>query len=82
MSFFLKKIAVFFRLINDKQVDWSGRCETPVGAAGQVRPRRSDSEATEKVSLNKKFNFPKNHFPKNLVFLYLKWGRKLIFKSV
>jgi len=28
----------------DKEVDWNGRCETPVGAAGQVRPRRSDSD--------------------------------------
>ncbi|AGK52184.1 hypothetical protein B1NLA3E_02000 [Bacillus sp. 1NLA3E] len=24
----------------DKEVDWSGRCETPAGAAGQVRPHR------------------------------------------
>jgi hypothetical protein len=28
----------------DKEFDWNGRCETPVGAAGQVRPRRSDSD--------------------------------------
>jgi len=27
-----------------KIVDWSGRCETPVGIVGQVRPRRSDSD--------------------------------------
>ncbi|MDF2902673.1 MAG: hypothetical protein K0S25_311 [Bacillus sp. (in: firmicutes)] len=24
----------------DTEVDWSGRCETPAGAAGQVRPHR------------------------------------------
>ena len=23
------------------EVDWNGRCETPAGAAGQVRPHRS-----------------------------------------
>jgi hypothetical protein len=23
------------------EVDWNGRCETPAGAAGQVRPRMS-----------------------------------------
>jgi len=28
----------------DNKVDWSGRCETPVGIAGQVRPRRSVSD--------------------------------------
>ena len=28
----------------DKEVDWSGRCKTPVGASGQVKPRRSDSD--------------------------------------
>jgi hypothetical protein len=34
----------FVKALDDNQVDWSGRCETPVGAAGQVRPRRSDSD--------------------------------------
>jgi hypothetical protein len=28
----------------DNKVDWNGRCETPMGAVGQVRPRRSDSD--------------------------------------
>jgi hypothetical protein len=35
---------ILFKYIVDKGVDWNGRCETPVGAAGQVRPRRSDSD--------------------------------------
>jgi len=25
-------------------IDWNGRCETPVGEVGQVRPRRSVSD--------------------------------------
>jgi len=29
--------------VNNEE-DWNGRCETPVGEAGQVRPRRSDSD--------------------------------------
>jgi hypothetical protein len=27
--------------VTKKLVDWSGRCETPAGSVGQVRPRRS-----------------------------------------
>jgi len=27
-----------------REVDYSGRCETPVGIAGRLRPRRSDSD--------------------------------------
>jgi hypothetical protein len=34
----------FLRDTCDNKVDWNGRCETPMGAAGQVRPRRSDSD--------------------------------------
>jgi len=34
----------FLLEIGDKLVDWNGRCETHVGEAGQVRPRRSDSD--------------------------------------
>jgi hypothetical protein len=26
------------------EVDYNGRCETPVGIAGRLRPRRSDSD--------------------------------------
>jgi hypothetical protein len=31
-------------LILKVEVDYNGRCETPVGIAGRVRPRRSDSD--------------------------------------
>ncbi|KAB7704096.1 hypothetical protein F9802_18895 [Bacillus aerolatus] len=31
-----------------KRVDWSGRCETPAGLAGQVRRRRS--KATRRLT--------------------------------
>jgi len=31
-------------LILKSKVDYSGRCETPVGIAGRLRPRRSDSD--------------------------------------
>ena len=31
-------------MINLAPVDWSGRRLTPAGAAGQVRPRRSESD--------------------------------------
>ena len=31
-------------LILKLEVDFNGRCETPVGIAGRVRPRRSDSD--------------------------------------
>jgi len=33
-------LSIGFVLTIDKKVDWSGRCETPAGAAGQVRPHR------------------------------------------
>jgi hypothetical protein len=31
-------------LILKTEVDYNGRCETPVGIAGRLRPRRSDSD--------------------------------------
>jgi hypothetical protein len=31
-------------LILKTEVDYNGRCETPVGMAGRLRPRRSDSD--------------------------------------
>nr|WP_083935074.1 universal stress protein [Bacillus sp. 1NLA3E] len=33
----------------DKEVDCSGRCETPAGAAGQVRPHRRYSAQSPKT---------------------------------
>jgi hypothetical protein len=29
------------------EVDYNGRCETPMGIAGRLRPRRSDSDDEE-----------------------------------
>jgi hypothetical protein len=39
------KRLLLLRLLNLKtEVDYNGRCETPVGIAGRLRPRRSDSD--------------------------------------
>ena len=35
-----------------KASDWNGRCETPAGIAGQVRPHRQDA-GQEPVSLRR-----------------------------
>ena len=48
MGVFFLKIDVLKKILLkqffNNENDWSGRCETPVGVAGQVRPRRSDSD--------------------------------------
>jgi len=31
---------LFLKQTVNKEKDWNGRCETPVGVAGQMRPRR------------------------------------------
>jgi len=41
---FFKKIDAFEIFNNRTEVDSGGRCETPVGIAGRLRPRRSDSD--------------------------------------
>jgi hypothetical protein len=33
-----------FVTLKNREVDYKGRCETPVGIAGRLRPRRSDSD--------------------------------------
>ncbi|WP_088042291.1 hypothetical protein [Bacillus sp. EAC] len=35
----------FLKQTVNKEDDWNGRCETPVGVAGQMRPRRQAEEA-------------------------------------
>jgi hypothetical protein len=41
---FSKRLLLLRFLILKTEVDYNGRCETPVGIAGRLRPRRSDSD--------------------------------------
>jgi hypothetical protein len=41
---FSKKVFLLRLLILKIEVDYNGRCETPVGIAGSLRPSRSDSD--------------------------------------
>jgi len=40
-----KSLLLLKRLILKIEVDYNGRCETPVGIAGRLRPRRLAEEA-------------------------------------
>ncbi|PKG23476.1 hypothetical protein CWS01_10790, partial [Niallia nealsonii] len=44
-----------------KQVDWSERCETPVGLAGQVRSRRAQPEDAHHPPHGKRASLHCNH---------------------
>jgi hypothetical protein len=41
---FSERLLLLRLLILKTEVDYNGRCETPVGIAGRLRPRRSDSD--------------------------------------
>jgi hypothetical protein len=41
---FSKRLLLLRFLILKTEVDYNGRYETPVGIAGRLRPRRSDSD--------------------------------------
>jgi hypothetical protein len=43
MAFSIRLLLLRF-LILKREVDSGGRCETPVGIAGRLRPRRSDRD--------------------------------------
>jgi hypothetical protein len=44
MSLFYYRLLLLRILILKTEVDYSGRCEIPVGIAGRLKPRRSDSD--------------------------------------
>jgi hypothetical protein len=41
---FSKRLLLLRFVTLKREVDYNGRCETPVGIAGKLRPRRSDSD--------------------------------------
>jgi hypothetical protein len=66
------KLNVDFR----HNVDWSGRCSTPAGAAGQVRPRRRLRRGGSAPAPRKASTWSGNQHAKFITAIYIKSCRK------